>query len=432
MPQFAFIAKDRMGNTVHGKVEAADMAFAANQVGQMGYALLDLQPAVPIEQTQAMNPTALSGAQATTAFPAQPAANHPASAVPPGQVSNAPVPPQSPDSPAASSPNQAAMSADDILLADREKRRKVEMDLTRIGMKPDEIKRLLDANANTTAPQPGSVSPLSIAPTAMPAIAAPPAATGRGAVKQKLDARAADLHSFAAQLAATNAAKRTQEIEAVSLDLPALRLSTPQERQQAEPILREVYALKRREKYTEAIAKCREALNLVPSDAAALEMYGDLLQGVARTPEALAAYKRATEADAKRVSAEKKYGDLLMRQERWSSADPEAVPKNPTYATFLSLLIPGAGQLHNGERLKGAVLLALAACCIGYWIVLSRGTTTFLPSWEKKPAVSAPAPSKKVHVEWNAEMPVVGSVALYVSLLVFSAIDANIVARKGV
>ena len=44
MPQFAFIAKDRMGNTIQGKVEAQNAAFAANQIGQMGYSLVELTP----------------------------------------------------------------------------------------------------------------------------------------------------------------------------------------------------------------------------------------------------------------------------------------------------------------------------------------------------------------------------------------------------
>jgi hypothetical protein len=44
MPQFAFRATDRMGNSVEGKVTAANPAFAANEIGKMGYALVSLEP----------------------------------------------------------------------------------------------------------------------------------------------------------------------------------------------------------------------------------------------------------------------------------------------------------------------------------------------------------------------------------------------------
>ena len=42
MPQFAFIAKDQLGNSVRGNVDAPNSALAANQIGQMGYALIEL------------------------------------------------------------------------------------------------------------------------------------------------------------------------------------------------------------------------------------------------------------------------------------------------------------------------------------------------------------------------------------------------------
>ena len=73
------------------------------------------------------------------------------------------------------------------------------------------------------------------------------------------------------------------------------------------------------------------------------------MQGVARTDEALATYKRALEADPKRSSAERKYGELLVLQQNWHLADPEAVDANPWFARLLSMMLPGLGQFHNGE-----------------------------------------------------------------------------------
>src|SRR5690242_4178120 len=44
MPNYAFRATDRNGNTVDGAVFADSEALAANQIGQMGYGLVSLQP----------------------------------------------------------------------------------------------------------------------------------------------------------------------------------------------------------------------------------------------------------------------------------------------------------------------------------------------------------------------------------------------------
>lgn len=54
MPQFAFQATDRLGNSVEGKVTAANPAFAANEIGKMGYALVSLQPVSESPVTESM------------------------------------------------------------------------------------------------------------------------------------------------------------------------------------------------------------------------------------------------------------------------------------------------------------------------------------------------------------------------------------------
>jgi tetratricopeptide (TPR) repeat protein len=325
-----------------------------------------------------------------------------------------------------------ASAEPDVLRADAETRRKVEMDLARLGMKPEEIRRLIDANANTTAPPPGHEGPLP-GPASLPVMPQAPAGAKKANARLKVAARAADLQTFAAQLQSSTAAGRVQAVEAVTLDLPDFRPSTPQETQQADAMLREVFALRRREKYVEALAKCREALDLVPSDAAALEMFGDLLQGLARTNEAMAAYKRATEADPKRASAERKYGDLLMRQQQWVEPDTEQVPRNPIAAAVFSLLIPGAGQIHNGERLKGAVLVVLATICAAMVIYLRWDKQGYEPS-SQKPAVRATVPMKREKpppIDWGAEAPMLCCLAFYGMLSIGSAIDAAAVAQRN-
>lgn len=226
------------------------------------------------------------------------------------------------------------------VLGDTQKRQKLEADLNKLGLSPAEVNRLLNANPNIDG--------------------ARPAAPASPKVRTDLDT----LQTYAASLAAASAAAQKRAVSLVSLGLPDLRASSPEEVRAAEPILRDANILRRRERYRDAEARCREALQYVPADAAALELLGDILQGVARVDEALAAYKRAMEADPKRSSSEKKYGDLLMRQQTWPTMDPEAGPKLPSIAALLSALFPGIGQFYNGDLAKGIVFLVLDLCCL--------------------------------------------------------------------
>lgn len=242
----------------------------------------------------------------------------------------------------------------DVLLQDEARRRQLEAELARLGMSPEEVRRLLFARPDTSAPSAGRMEP-GVPPASLPVVAPLPQ-TGPVPVT-RTGAGGASLQQLATQAVARSMERLMEAIEEAARALPAFRESSHAEVQQAEVLLREAHLLRRRERYPEAIARCREAIDLVPGDASALELYGDLLQGVARIPEALAAYRQATLADPKRASAERKYGDLLMRQQQWDIGDPEAVPKNGVVAAMLSLVVPGAGQIYNGEGIKGLFFL---------------------------------------------------------------------------
>jgi hypothetical protein len=259
--------------------------------------------------------------------------------------------------PAAVPPTGSAAGGDP--LQDPAKRRQVEAELLKLGMSTDEVRRIIAARADSVDPPPAAAR--IPAPPPMP-IAAPP----KGKRKSpRVDADS--LSSFASELMAQRSMETNRAVEAAASQFPAFRECTAQERQAADAALREANAFRRREKYREAEEKCRLAILHAPKDAAALELLGDILQGVARTDEALAAYKRAMEADARRSSAETKYGDLLMRQQNWGGIDGEAVDKNPWYAVLLSAAFPGAGQFHNGEIAKGVFYVVLDLLCV--WLL---------------------------------------------------------------
>lgn len=263
--------------------------------------------------------------------------------------------------------------AEDVLLTDAEQRRKVEADLLRMGMSADEVRRLMTADARTheaTLLPPSRLAPQPHVPMPPIPVAAPPP-KAKPAANRTTEG---DLMAYAAELNRKADEKQQQAIvqAAQNLDFPPLRESSLQETLQAEPLLRDAAMLRRRERYNEALSKCMEALRLVPKDAAALELMGDILQGIARTDEALAAYKRAAEADPKRSSAEKKYGDLLMRQSNWDVPDGEAATgQNSWLAVALSVTCPGAGQFYLGDLPKALFFLIAFAMCVGLLFVTS-------------------------------------------------------------
>lgn len=251
----------------------------------------------------------------------------------------------------------------DALLADAARRKKIEADLRGMGMSPLEVQRLLNAQSRSFDPGVEDAPTPVARPAALPNVPLPTRPAPPANPKNKAQASMQSMQSLAAELMAQKAAAQVQAVREVSLDLPPFRASSMQEVQQAEPLLRDASMLRRREKYRDAEVKAREALQLVPKDAAALELLGDILQGVARVDEAMAVYKRALEADPKRASAERKYGELLVLQQNWDAADPEAMKGSSKLAVMLSLLLPGLGQFHNGEIGKGVFFLALDAVC---------------------------------------------------------------------
>ena len=269
----------------------------------------------------------------------------------------------------------ADFNAEDILRGDAERRRKLESELLRMGMSPEEVRRLVNADAHTAKmeaiPERTALAPLPQMPLPLLKSAQKTAiATNR--------TTASELEAYAAQLTKKVDTVRIEAIAKASeaLEFPPFREATIQQTLQAEAILRDANLLRRREKYAEALEKCLAAIQLVPKDAAALELLGDILQGVARTDEALAAYKRATAADKKRHSAEKKYGDLLMRQRNWDVPDAEAARgEKPWSAVFLSFCCPGMGQIYLGDLPRGLFFLCLFAACLGilYFIPPSQG-----------------------------------------------------------
>lgn len=125
-----------------------------------------------------------------------------------------------------------------------------------------------------------------------------------------------------------------------TIALPPFRESSVQDRAEADRLLTSANIARRRDKFREAEALCLKAVDLVPSDSAALELYGDILQATGRVDDAVLAYKSANEADPSRRSAEKKYGDLVLRQDRSIAfIQNESIPGNRKVFVLLGGLV---------------------------------------------------------------------------------------------
>jgi type IV pilus assembly protein PilC len=72
MPQFAFQATDRLGNTIEGTVEATDLMLAADQIQRMGYKPVQIRPGDGQPAANAAPEPSPSAATPATAAPARP------------------------------------------------------------------------------------------------------------------------------------------------------------------------------------------------------------------------------------------------------------------------------------------------------------------------------------------------------------------------
>ncbi|MCC6729121.1 MAG: hypothetical protein IT208_07260 [Chthonomonadales bacterium] len=149
-----------------------------------------------------------------------------------------------------------------------------------------------------------------------------------------------------------------------TLMLPPHRAASPAECAQSDRLVTSANVARRRGAFAEAERLCMEAAAIAPGNAEALELLGDVMQGTGRVDDAVYAYRRSHEADPGRRSAERKYAELMLRQNREIALlRDEFVPRNPTIAVMLSALFPGAGQVYNGDGAKGlAIALGMLIC----------------------------------------------------------------------
>ncbi len=147
--------------------------------------------------------------------------------------------------------------------------------------------------------------------------------------------------------------------------------------EQAGIFLGEAVLLRAAGKRKEAVAKCQEALRLLPDNAEAFEILGDLYLEMRLPEAALEAYRRAREIDSSRPVLETKVARAALAKQKTEAQRrlaedlvagriPKSRTRNPAVAGLLSLLMPGLGQIYNYSWFKAAGLLFA-------WLLLLRG-----------------------------------------------------------
>ena len=152
--------------------------------------------------------------------------------------------------------------------------------------------------------------------------------------------------------------------------------------------------LRARGERQQAFQLAQQALDLDEGSWEAHELVGDLQLDMGRGEQALQSYRRARQLNESRGILEEKIGRAaLARAARLRTANlsealldgmarPSGPKRKPGLAALLSLIIPGLGQLYNGEAVKGFIMAALFILLFGLNAVGIRGhlTASLFPS----------------------------------------------------
>jgi tetratricopeptide (TPR) repeat protein len=140
----------------------------------------------------------------------------------------------------------------------------------------------------------------------------------------------------------------------------------------AEQLLREAHLLRMRGQFAGAEERCRQALEVAPDDAAGQEMLADLLVEKGNLEEARDLYAGVLAAQPGRASAETSLARITLElAERQQERDmAQAVftgagrlshrERKRHLSLSLMMALVGAGQLYNGEYVKGAIVAVVS------------------------------------------------------------------------
>jgi len=204
-----------------------------------------------------------------------------------------------------------------------------------------------------------------------------------------------------------------------------------------EPLLADANRLRARGDLDGAEKRCREALVLATGNPEAHELLGDIFYQRRQGPLAVEYYRLARAANPQRRTLEDKIGraSLLvaeanitrLRAQDLLAGRAAQTPRRPGIAAVLSLVVPGFGQLYNGQHLKGAVIV-----CV--WLLLVLGAVgSALSSLRGRPTAASAGLSQFEPVALLGVLfstPTLWWTLLWMALWIYSIADAALYAAK--
>jgi tetratricopeptide (TPR) repeat protein len=202
---------------------------------------------------------------------------------------------------------------------------------------------------------------------------------------------------------------------------------SPETRQKIRELMGRATLSRVRGQHSQALQLAQEALILSERNYETHEFIGDVLMDLGRGADAFNSFRRARELNPTRVELEDKLAraSLSRAAVRDSMAQMQAVlegrvPRekehNPTLAALASLLLPGLGQIYNGEFPKGLGL-------VGAFLLLA---TLAMLSVLRQVAARGYGTQDYVQLLAGAAVWLIPLGALYV----YAVVDAILQARK--
>lgn len=144
--------------------------------------------------------------------------------------------------------------------------------------------------------------------------------------------------------------------------------ATPEQIEEAERLLQQASLAKIRGQGSVAERFLKEATEAAPGSAVVQAALGDQLWERSQFSRARKAYQRAHELEPKNAAYETKWAESLvgsMGDPLSFQGDMEEVYASAKVATFLSIVLPGLGQVVMGEKKTGVLMMVLYS---GGWL----------------------------------------------------------------
>ena len=187
----------------------------------------------------------------------------------------------------------------------------------------------------------------------------------------------------------------------------------------------------------QAEALAAEAADLAPDTTTVEELFGDVAMARERYEAAREHYERALEIEPINADAEEKLGEAVIKIREGSDArlrmeqaidDPDEYKgfrKNPLTAAFYSV-IPGLGQLYNGQYYKGLALVASAMLLLTWTLSELLGYQgAMLIAGARNPRLDPDAAQRVIEgystLHWTL---IILAIVAYFAIWVYSVYDA--------